>query len=80
MPCFPFLKTSIHHAYSPLLFRAQFNPELIHHAVDLGKLLWRMTYPPHGDGTPAEDTGSALQGSVSQSPTVKMTHPKGEPH
>ena len=79
MPRFPSLKTSIHRAYSPLLFRAQFNPELVYHVVNLGKLPWRITYPPHRDGTPAEDTGSASQGSVSQSPTAKMTRPKGEP-
>ena len=79
MPRFASPKTSIHHAHSPLLFRAQFNPELIRHVVDLGKLPWRITYPPHGDGTPAKDTSSASQGSVSQSPTMKMTCPKGEP-
>ena len=72
-------KTSIQCAYSRLLFRAQFNPEPVHHIVTLGQLLWRITYPPHRDSTPAEDTGSASQGSVSQSPTVKMTHPKEEP-
>ena len=79
MPRVPSPKTAVQHAFSPLMFRAQFSSEVTLYTTHPSQLPWQITYPLHGEGTPADDINLALGGSVSQAPSAKMKHPMGEP-
>ena len=79
MPRVPSPKTAVQRAFSPLMFRARFSSEVTLYTTHPSQLPWRITYPLHGEGTPADDINLASGGSVSQAPSAKMKHPMGEP-
>jgi hypothetical protein len=67
----------IQHAFVPLVFRTHFQPE----RLLTTPLPWNISYPPHGDGKPADDTPPAMdQGpSADKAPLTKIRRPLGEP-
>ena len=64
-------------AFVPLVFRTHFQPEWLLTTP----LPWNISYPPHGDGKPADDTPPAMdQGpSANKVPLTKIRRPLGEP-
>ena len=77
MPRVVSAKHTVQRAYRPLLFRTKFSSEAVLHSTQPPP--WRVIYPPHGEGTPADDTNFTPGESVSQPLATKMSRPKGEP-
>jgi len=78
MPCVSTPKHRIHRAFAPLIFRAHFQPERL---MSPPPLPWNMSYPPHGDGKPADDP-PLVAGDASfanNAPLVKIKRLPGEP-
>jgi hypothetical protein len=77
----PRVETTNHHiqrAFSPLIFRTRFAPERL---LTPPPLPWHASFPPHGDGKPAQDlplVENALS-TASSSPLLKRKRPAGEP-
>jgi hypothetical protein len=64
--------------FAPLVFRARFQPERL---LTPPPLPWNISYPPHGEGKPADDTPLVTDESPSadKTPLIKIKRPPGEP-
>lgn len=64
--------------FAPLVFRARFQPERL---LTPPPLPWNISYPPHGEGKPADDTPLVTDKSPSadKAPLIKIKRPPGEP-
>jgi hypothetical protein len=70
-------KHRIQRAFVPLIFRTRFQPE----QLLTTPLPWNISYPPHGDGKPADNTPPVTDRGLSaaQAPLTKIKRPLGEP-
>ena len=70
-------KHRIQRAFAPLVFRTHFQPE----RLLTRRLPWNISYPPHGDGKPADDVPLAAREGASANTTAltKIKRPPGEP-
>ena len=77
MPRVKSTQNRIQRAFAPLLFSAHFQPERLRAPPTLP---WHITFPPHVDGTPAEDAPLAEdRESRAKVPLIKLKRPSGEP-
>jgi len=75
----PRVATPKHHiqrAFVPLVFRTHFQPE---RCLTPPPLPWNITYPPHGDGKPADDAPATVIEGANNAPPIKIKRPPGEP-
>ena len=77
MPRVKSTQNRIQRAFAPLLFSAHFQPERLRAPPTLP---WHITFPPHVDGTPAEDAPLVEdRESRAKVPLIKLKRPPGEP-
>ena len=77
MPRVKSTQNRIQRAFAPLLFSAHFQPERL---CAPPTLPWHITFPPHVDGTLAEDAPLAEdRESRAKVPLIKLKRPPGEP-
>jgi hypothetical protein len=69
-------KHRIQRAFVPLVFRTHFQPE---RCLTPPPLPWNITYPPHGDGKPADDAPATAIKGANNAPPIKIKRPPGEP-